>query len=83
MAGPAFRRSTTGRRFGPSAVASRAAEWLALQPGAHEGYVDWERAEAIRKMVSENVPTAGTVARPSTVPRCSRACCVAAAAAAS
>jgi DNA invertase Pin-like site-specific DNA recombinase len=34
------------------------AEWLALQPGAHEGYVDWERAEAIRKMVSENVPTA-------------------------
>ncbi len=33
-------------------------EWLALQPGAHEGYVEWERAEAIRKMVSDNVPTA-------------------------
>ena len=32
-------------------------EWLALRPGAHEGYVDWERAEAIRKMVSDNVPT--------------------------
>ena len=32
-------------------------EWLALMPGAHEGYVDWERAEAIRKMVSNNVPT--------------------------
>jgi hypothetical protein len=32
-------------------------EWLALKPGAHEGYVDWERAEAIRRMVSENVPT--------------------------
>jgi DNA invertase Pin-like site-specific DNA recombinase len=32
-------------------------EWLTLQPGAHEGYVDWERAEAIRRMVSENVPT--------------------------
>jgi DNA invertase Pin-like site-specific DNA recombinase len=32
-------------------------EWLALKPGAHEGYVDWERAEAIRKMVSGNVPT--------------------------
>jgi DNA invertase Pin-like site-specific DNA recombinase len=32
-------------------------EWLALKPGAHEGYVDWERAEAIRSMVSENVPT--------------------------
>ncbi len=32
-------------------------EWLALHPGAHEGYVDWERSEAIRKMVSENIPT--------------------------
>ena len=32
------------------------AEWLALQPGAHEGYVEWDRAEAIRTMVSENVP---------------------------
>ena len=32
-------------------------EWLALKPGAHEGYVTWERAEAIRKMVSDNVPT--------------------------
>lgn len=31
-------------------------EWLALKPGAHEGYVTWERAEAIRKMVSDNVP---------------------------
>jgi len=31
-------------------------EWLALKPGAHEGYVDWARAEAIRKMVSDNVP---------------------------
>jgi hypothetical protein len=33
------------------------AEWLALKPGSHEGYVDWERAEAIRGMVSDNVPT--------------------------
>lgn len=32
------------------------AEWLALIPSAHEGYVSWERAEAIRKMVSSNVP---------------------------
>ena len=32
------------------------AEWLALKPGAHQGYVDWDRAEAIRAMVSENVP---------------------------
>ena len=39
-------------------------EWLALKPGAHEGYVDWDRAEAIRKMVSENVPTADTRGAP-------------------
>ena len=32
-------------------------EWLALKPGVLEGYVDWEQAEAIRKMVSDNVPT--------------------------
>jgi len=32
-------------------------EWLALKPGTHEGYVDWDRFEAIRKMVSDNVPT--------------------------
>ena len=32
-------------------------EWLALMPDAHEGYVSWERAEAIRTMVSSNVPT--------------------------
>ena len=38
-------------------------EWLALKPGAHEGYVDWDRAEAIRTMVSENVP-AGTRGAP-------------------
>ena len=32
-------------------------DWLALMPNAHEGYVSWETAEAIRKMVSSNVPT--------------------------
>jgi DNA invertase Pin-like site-specific DNA recombinase len=32
-------------------------KWLALMPNAHEGYVSWERAEAIRAMVSSNVPT--------------------------
>lgn len=31
-------------------------EWLALIPDAHEGYVSWERAEEIRKMLSDNVP---------------------------
>jgi hypothetical protein len=33
------------------------ADWLALEPGAHDGYVSWERFEAIRTMVSSNVPT--------------------------
>ncbi len=44
---------------GPRVKAERKprSEWLALKPGAHEGYVDWERAEAIRKMVSDNIPT--------------------------
>ena len=32
-------------------------EWLALHPGTDEGYVDWERSEAIRRMVSDNIPT--------------------------
>ena len=27
-----------------------------MKPGAHQGYVDWDRAEAIRAMVRENVP---------------------------
>jgi DNA invertase Pin-like site-specific DNA recombinase len=31
-------------------------DWLALMPNAHEGYVSWEKAEAIRMMVSNNVP---------------------------
>jgi hypothetical protein len=32
-------------------------EWLALKPNTHDGYVSWERFEAIRIMVSSNVPT--------------------------
>ena len=30
------------------------ADWLCLKPGAHEGYVSWERFEAIRTMASNN-----------------------------
>ncbi len=33
------------------------ADWLALMPNAHEGYISWEKAETIRNMVSSNVPT--------------------------
>jgi len=32
-------------------------EWLALKPNTHDGYVSWERFEAIRTMVSSNVAT--------------------------
>src|SRR4051794_15523152 len=39
-------------------------EWLALKPGTHEGYVDWDRAEAIRQMVSKNVPSAAAHGAP-------------------
>src|SRR6202023_1682719 len=32
-------------------------EWLTLKPNTHEGYVSWERFEAIRAVVSSNVAT--------------------------
>jgi hypothetical protein len=52
-------------------------EWLALRPGTHEGYVDWERSEAIRRMVSDNIPNSvsgekGGVCRFVTHPRHAR-----------
>jgi DNA invertase Pin-like site-specific DNA recombinase len=56
----AYGRTRVAPGFGASAAGARRkarGEWLALIPGTHEGYVSWERAEAIRKMVSDNVPT--------------------------
>src|SRR6202049_5095522 len=41
----------------PRSCRKARAEWLALIPGVHEGYVSWERSEAIRKMVNDNMPT--------------------------
>jgi Recombinase len=38
-------------------------EWLALMPNVHEGYVSWEKAEAIRTMVTSNVPSRGSEAQ--------------------
>ena len=62
--GGAYAYGKTGAASGFDPAAARADrrrksrdEWLALIPEAHEGYVSWERAEAIRKMVSDNVPT--------------------------
>src|SRR4051795_12277340 len=59
--GGAYAYGRTGVSAGSDGTRARArrkprAEWLALQPGAHKGYVEWDRAEAIRTMVSENVP---------------------------
>ncbi|UWR39516.1 recombinase family protein [Sulfitobacter sp. W074] len=53
----AYGKTRTSVGFGASITRRKNRdEWLALKPGAHEGYVSWERAEAIRKMVSDNVP---------------------------
>ena len=58
----AYGRTAAVTRYSGLAVGTRSRrkpreEWLALKPGAHEGYLDWERAEAIRRMVSENIAT--------------------------
>nr|WP_316979952.1 tyrosine-type recombinase/integrase [Shumkonia mesophila] len=58
----AYGRTGSASEYGATTARSRRRrkareEWLALIPKAHEGYVSWERAEAIRKMVSDNVPT--------------------------
>lgn len=52
--GAAVRYDSTGAR--PGSRRKPRDEWLALRPGAHEGYIDWERAEAIRGMVNDNIP---------------------------
>jgi DNA invertase Pin-like site-specific DNA recombinase len=52
--GAAIRYDRAGAR--PGSRRKPRDEWLVLRPGAHEGYVEWERAEAIRSMVSDNTP---------------------------
>lgn len=53
----AYGKTRTSPGFRTSAVRRKDRdEWLALKPGEYDGYVSWERAEAIRKMVSDNVP---------------------------
>jgi hypothetical protein len=58
----AYGRTAVAEGYGASGAGVRIrrkarSEWLALRPGAHEGYVSWERFEAIRTMVSSNIPT--------------------------
>lgn len=56
----AYGKTASGMGYGAAGVKTRRkarADWLALMPNAHEGYVSWEKAEAIRIMVSSNVPT--------------------------
>jgi len=58
----AYGKTAVMANYGTLAVGVRVrrkarADWLALRPNAHESYVGWEKAEAIRKMVSDNIPT--------------------------
>ncbi len=58
----AYGKTTGGMGHGAAGVGVKIrrkprADWLALMPNSHEGYVSWEKAEAIRTMVSSNVPT--------------------------
>ena len=46
-----------GASFGAKRRRKPREAWLALLPNSHEGYLSWEEAEAIRSMVSDNVPT--------------------------
>ena len=55
----AYGKTASGMGYGAVGVRIRRksrADWLALMPNAHEGYVSWEKAEAIRTMVSSNIP---------------------------
>ena len=49
------------------------ADWLALMPNAHEGYVSWEKAEAIRTMAAATSLQAVITAHPSMATPCSPA----------
>ena len=51
----ASRYGADGARREDSAV-RRATEWLALMPNAHEGYISWEKAEAIRHDGQQQCP---------------------------
>src|SRR5512144_510377 len=56
----AYGKTAVASGYGAAGVKIRRktrTDWLALMPNAHEGYVSWEEAEAIRTMVSSNVPT--------------------------
>ena len=58
----AYGKTVAGTRYDAAGVSVKIcrkprSDWLALMPNAHEGYVSWEKAETIRKMVSSNVPT--------------------------
>jgi hypothetical protein len=57
-----YGKTTAVAKYNGSAVGSKnrrkpRGESLVLKPGAREGYRDWKPAEAIRPMVSENIPT--------------------------
>ncbi|WP_442580076.1 recombinase family protein [Mesorhizobium sp. ASY16-5R] len=56
----AYGKTSSAMSYGAAGAKTRCkarGDWLALMPNAHEGYVIWGKAEAIRTMVSSNVPT--------------------------
>jgi DNA invertase Pin-like site-specific DNA recombinase len=57
----AYGKTGVATGYGPSGLRAGVrrkarGEWLTLQPNAHEGYVSWDKAEAIRRMISDNIP---------------------------
>nr|WP_292187452.1 recombinase family protein [Mesorhizobium sp.] len=73
----AYGKTRVAPGFGPSAVRTdmrrrTREEWLALIPGSHDGHVSWERAEAIRKKLSDNVTTGRHHGAPSMAMHCWR-----------
>jgi DNA invertase Pin-like site-specific DNA recombinase len=57
----AYGKSGVAAGYGAAGVRARSRrkardEWLALIPGAHEGYIGWERAEAIQRMFDIGAP---------------------------
>jgi DNA invertase Pin-like site-specific DNA recombinase len=58
----AYGKTTVAVGYGASGASAKIrrkarSDWLALMPNTHEGYISWEKAEAIRTMVNNNLPT--------------------------
>jgi DNA invertase Pin-like site-specific DNA recombinase len=57
----AYGKTGVATGYGPAGVRvgvrrKARGEWVALQPNMHDGYVSWDKAEAMRRMISDNIP---------------------------